>query len=160
MYRQIILLLILLLLPPTLRAQTEVQPQLQTQQVIQRYRRAKNAIYVELGKDLLTRYDASYCYTLQLRPSGRELETQWSDVEQALDADRRIATIIKEQIEQGRLIGAYYRFTSKDSKIHRYLLYSYDTHGTITLVSIGGTLQTEELIQKILSPKSPAPKRK
>ena len=109
MYRQIILLLTLLLLSPTLRAQTEVQPPLRTQQVIQRYRRAKNAVYVELGKDLLTRYDASYCYTLQLRPSGRELETQWSDVEQALDADRRIATVIKEQIEQGRLIGAYYQ---------------------------------------------------
>lgn len=159
MYRQIILSLLLLSVLP-LRAQTEVQPPLQTQQVIQRYRRAKNAVYVELGKDLLIRYDASYCYTLQLLPSGKELEAQWSDVEQALDADRRIATVIKEQIEQGRLIGAYYRFTSKDSKIHRYLLYSYDTHGTITLVSIGGTLQTEELIQKILSPKSPAQKRK
>ena len=58
MYRQIVLLLTLLLLSPTLRAQTEVQPPLKTQQVIQRYRRAKNAVYVELGKDLLTRYDS------------------------------------------------------------------------------------------------------
>ena len=159
MYRQIILSLLLLSVLP-LRAQTEVQPPLQTQQVIQRYRRAKNAVYVELGKDLLTRYDASYCYTLQLLPSGKELEAQWSDVEQALDADRKVASIIKEQIELGRLLGAYYRFSSKDSKIHRYLLYSYDNRGVITLVSIGGTLQTEELIQRILTPKSPTPKRK
>ena len=149
MYRQIILSLLLLSVLP-LRAQTEVQPPLQTQQVIQRYRRAKNAVYVELGKDLLTRYDASYCYTLQLLPSGKELEAQWSDVEQALDTDRKIASIIKEQIERGRLLGAYYR----------YLLYSYDNRGVITLVSIGGTLQTEELIQRILTPKSPTPKRK
>lgn len=143
------LLFCVALAPMTAVAQRSGLAKLETDAVIHKYRKARNAIYVDVGKDLLSQFNADYCRTLTLKPTNKE--QQYIDIENALSADRLKAVVIQELVRSGRLVSAYYQFASADPFRKRYILYNSDANGNIYLISIGSPMGSEELVERLLT---------
>lgn len=118
------------------------QKGLKIQSIFERYGKQKNVTMVELSTEMLETYGMVLYKSITIKGSEQAI----ADVRRSLQADQVGAKKIKEIIEGGELISAFYQLPGKTDDINRFILFKVGKKETVTLVYIEGELDSEDLV--------------
>ncbi|WP_106830598.1 DUF6108 family protein [Parabacteroides pacaensis] len=119
------------------------QKGLKIQYIFDRYGKQKNVTMVELSKEMLETYGMKLYKSITIKGSEKAL----ADIRHALAADQEGAKKIKEIVEEGQLVSAFYQLTGKnEGEVNRFILFKVGKKETVTLVYIEGDLDSEDLV--------------
>lgn len=146
----IALLLGLCLLLPLEIGATNAQKDLQIQDVFIRYGKKKNVTMVELSNEMLETYGMTHYKSITIKNDAQALDF----TRQCLEADQRGARKIKEVVDDGGVISAYYQLPGNQADLNRFVLFKVSKKGVITLVYIEGDLDSDDLITLLFTGKA------
>lgn len=118
------------------------QKGLKIQSIFDRYGKQKNVTMVELSKEMLETYGMKLYKSITIKGS----ETALADTRRCLAIDQEGAKKIKEIIEGGELVSAFYQLNKKEDDINRFILFKVGKKDSLTLVYIEGELDSEDLV--------------
>lgn len=140
-HRTICLVLFCLLVAAPSHAM-EMQKDLRIQDVFNRYGKKKNVTMVELSNEMLETYGMAHYKSITIKNDEKALQF----VRQCLESDQKGARKIKEVIDDGGIISAYYQLPTVREDVNRFVLFKVNKKGVITLVYIEGELDSDDLI--------------
>lgn len=121
----------------------QAQKGLKIQSIFDRYGKQKNVTMVELSQEMLDTYGMKLYKSITIKGS----ETALADTRRALAADQEGAKKIKEIVEEGLLVSAFYQLMGKnDDDVNRFILFKVGKKDSVTLVYIEGELDSEDLV--------------
>lgn len=147
--------LIVLLLIATFSLQTdhlraaEMQKDLKIQEVFSRYGMKKNVTMVELSNEMLETYGLTRYKSITIKQDEEALRF----VRRCLEADQKGARKIKEVVDDGGVVSAYYQLPGNKEDMNRFVLFKVNKKGVITLVYIEGELDSDDLITLLFTKK-------
>lgn len=125
--------------PPFVSAQKG----LKIQSVFQRYGKQKNVTMVELSREMLDVYGMKLYKSITIKGAPAAVD----EVRRCLASDQQGAKKIKEMIEDGKLVSAFYQLPgNKDDGVNRFILFKVGKKDTVTLVYIEGELDSDDLV--------------
>lgn len=142
MKQKAITLLMVLILALGCPLNVRAQKGLKIQSIFERYGKQKNVTMVELSTEMLETYGMVLYKSITIKGSEQAIV----DVRHSLQADQQGAKKLKEIIEGGQLISAFYQLPSKTDDINRFILFKVGKKETVTLVYIEGELDSEDLV--------------
>lgn len=143
MKQQVISLLIVLGIAFCFPLAGQAQKGLKIQSVFDRYGKQKNVTMVELSQEMLDTYGMRLYKSITIKGSEKAL----ADTRHALAADQEGAKKIKEIVEEGLLVSAFYQLVpEKGDDLNRFILFKVGKKETVTLVYIEGELDSEDLV--------------
>lgn len=137
------------LLPDGLKA-VEAQKDLKIQDVFRRYGKNKNVTMVELSNEMLETYGMTHYKSITIKNDPEALRF----TRRCLEADQQGARKIKEVVDDGGVISAYYQLQGQQQDLNRFVLFKVSTKGVITLVYIEGDLESDDLITLLFTGKA------
>ncbi|MDD3281393.1 MAG: DUF6108 family protein [Bacteroidales bacterium] len=111
--------------------------------IFEKYGNNKGVTMLEVSKELMKNYKIKHFKSIVFE-DGR---TALPEIRECIKKDRANAIKMKELIQNGEIISAYYRLKSDDNKINRYLIFKVGENYKTTLIYIEGELTPEELIE-------------
>jgi len=148
-YTITVLLAVCCLLPIEAQAM-DTQKDLQIQDVFTRYGKKKNVTMVELSNEMLETYGMTHYKSITIKDDAEALRF----TRQCLEADQKGARKIKEVVDDGGVISAYYQLPGKKEDLNRFVLFKVSKKGVITLVYIEGDLDSDDLITLLFTGKA------
>lgn len=139
-YTWIMLLVICLFSSVEIHAM-ENQKDLKIQEVFSRYGKKKNVTMVELSNEMLETYGMTHYKSITIKNDAEALHF----IRQCLETDQKGARKIKEVIDDGGIVSAYYQLPGNND-LNRFILFKVNTKGVCTLVYIEGDLDSDDLI--------------
>ena len=140
--KNIVLTVIFFFLLPCLAEASITQDDLKIKDVFRIYGKQKNAVMVELSKEMLDMYDITFYKSITIKKDPEAL----SFIRKCLEADQEGARKIKEVTSEGAVISAYYQISEKNNDLNRFILFKVNQEGLITLIYIEGKLDSDDLI--------------
>lgn len=121
------------------------QENLQINTIFKKYGKRMGTTMVILTGETLKKYklDSYQSITLKYDKQVSEL------VQQSLETDKKQARKMKEVISGGIITSGYYQLPEEKQHINRYILFKISDDGTATLIYMEGSLESEELINKL-----------
>ncbi|MDR1645435.1 MAG: hypothetical protein LBS05_06390 [Tannerellaceae bacterium] len=119
----------------------ETQAGLKIQEVFQRYGKKRNVTMVELSNEMLETYDMTHYKSITIKDDPEALRF----VRRCLETDQQGARKIKEVVDDGGIVSAYYQLSGSGER-NRFILFKLSRRGIVTLVYIEGDLDSEDLI--------------
>jgi hypothetical protein len=135
------LLALCLTLPMTVTKAEEMQSGLKIQDVFQQYGKKRNVTMVELSTEMLETYGMTHYKSIAIKEDPSAL----AFVRRCLDVDRQGARTIKEVVDAGGIVSAYYQLPG-NAGLNRFILFRVNRKRTVTLVYIEGDMDSEDLI--------------
>lgn len=120
----------------------EAQKDLRIQEVFQRYGKKKNVTMVELSNEMLETFSMTFYKSITIKEDPKAL----GFVRQCLESDQQGARKIKEVVDDGGLVSAYYQLPGTKEDLNRFILFKLSSKGVITLVYLEGELDSDDLI--------------
>lgn len=120
---------------------------LKIDQVFQRYGKKRNVTMVELSNEMLDTYDMRHYKSISIKDDAEALEF----IRKCLDHDQQGARKIKEIIDNGNIVSAYYQLKPASGGFNRFILFNVNAKKLITLIYIEGDLDSEDLVTLLLS---------
>jgi hypothetical protein len=142
MRRNLLLSVILILLCPVLSEASTTQDDLKIKDVFRIYGKNKNAVMVELSKEMIDLYDITFYKSITIKKDPEAL----TFIRKCLEADQNGARKIKEITSNGEVISAYYQISEKNKDTNRFILFKVNREGLISLIYIEGKLDSDDLI--------------
>ena len=143
----------LILFYPAKANEAVMQDDLKIKDVFQIYGKNKNAVMVELSREIIDMYDVTYYKSITI-PSKND-PNLLTFIRNCLKNDRDRARIIKEITSNGEIVSAYYQILGEEnSKINRFILFNVNQKNEITLIYIEGQLDSNDLITILLTTKN------
>jgi hypothetical protein len=128
---------------------TDTPRELKIKDVFRIYGKRKNVVMVELSKEMLETYNITYYKGITIKNDPEAL----GFVRRCLEKDQDGAKKIKEVMDDGKIISAYYQIPVKDRPINRFILFKVNKRGAITLIYIEGELDSDDLITLLFNKK-------
>lgn len=119
----------------------EMQKELKIQEVFSRYGKKKNVTMVELSNEMLETYGMTHYKSIIIKNDAEALQF----IRQCLESDQKGAKKIKEIVDDGGIVSAYYQLPTNNEQ-NRFILFKVNTKGVCTLVYIEGDLDSDDLI--------------
>ncbi|MDR1919989.1 MAG: hypothetical protein LBQ65_10140 [Tannerellaceae bacterium] len=126
----------------------EMQSGLKIQEVFQRYGKKRNVVMVELSNEMLETYGMTHYKSITIKDDPEALRF----TRRCLEIDQQGARKIKEVIDDGGVISAYYQLPGNEG-LNRFILFKVNRKGVITLVYIAGDLDSDDLITILFTDK-------
>lgn len=142
MKQKVISWLIVIGLALCLPLAAQAQKGLKIQSIFDRYGKQKNVTMVELSQEMLDTYGMKLYKSITIKGS----ETALADTRRALAADQEGAKKIKEIVDEGLLVSAFYQLMGKNDDVNRFILFKVGKKDSVTLVYIEGELDSEDLV--------------
>lgn len=121
------------------------QESLRINTIFEKYGKQKGSTMVVLSKQTLENYKLDKYRSLTLRYA----EPFSNDVQQSLEADKKLARKIKEVVSSGIISSGYYQLPFDNNRLNRYILFKISNEGIATLIYMEGGSESEELINNI-----------
>ncbi|MDO5524115.1 MAG: DUF6108 family protein [Bacteroidia bacterium] len=123
----------------------QAQEDLKINTVFEKYGKQKGSTMVVFSGEILENYKLDKYRSITL-----PYDTKTSDdVQQSLEADKKLARKIKEVITNGIISSGYYQLPDENKRLNRYILFKIGKDGTATLIYMEGGPDSEELINKL-----------
>jgi hypothetical protein len=137
-------LLLLFLLLATFGT-TQAQENLKINRIFEKYGKQKGATMVVLSGKALNSYRLDKYRSITIKYDKAIL----NDMQQCLEADKKLAHRVKEVITNGLISSGYYQLPNG------YILFKIGDDGTATLIYMEGGQDSEELINRLFIKNSP-----
>jgi predicted transcriptional regulator len=139
--KYLFVLLAACLLFPAAASAEEMQTGLKIQEVFERYGKKRNVTMVELSNEMLETYAMTHYRSITIKDDPGAL----AFIRRCLETDQQGARKIKEVVDAGGVVSAYYQLPGS-SGLNRFILFKVNRSRVITLVYIEGYLDSEDLI--------------
>lgn len=140
-YIRILFLLIALVVSSTVNAQED----LRINSIFKKYGKQKGATMVVMSGKVLKDYDLSKYRSITINYD----KAIFNEIQECIEDDKEGAHKIKEIINNGVIVSAYYQLISNESKINKYILFNVDNNHKATLIYMEGGINSDVLIEKL-----------
>ena len=126
------------------------QQGLQIASVFQKYGKQKGVTMVELSNEMLETYQMTLYKSLVFKDVEEALPT----ILNCLDADKKKAKKVKEEVAGGQIQSGYYQLPQLKEDVNRFILFKTGKKGSATLIYIEGELDADDLVTMLFMKKN------
>lgn len=121
---------------------TFAQKQLAINKIFEQYGKQKGSTMVVLSDDVIKSYHLDFYKSITL-PYDKKRS---NEIQQSLEADKKLAKKIKEVISNGIIYSGYYQLPMEGKLKNRYILFKISDNATATLIYMEGDIESEEIV--------------
>ena len=136
--------MLLLLIPRAFSASLQANtPRPSIFKIFEKYGNQKGVTMLEVSSEIIKSYNIKHFKSIVFDDGRYAL----ADIRKCIEKDKFCAKKMKELIQNGEIVSAYYRLQTENESMNRYLIFKVSKQYKTTLIYIEGALSPDELVE-------------